>query len=453
MANLLAKAAMRLRRVIRRTSLVLLCLSVGFACQKRPEATIVKLAHIYDPMGGASGKANTDWLYGVVADFERDHPGVKVELEQMKWDQIDTKCMADYRAKIAHDVVWSSPQLLAKHTAVGDLLDLTPYLGWSAEEIADFSWNPVWNVGEREGKRIAVSLGAHTRVVVYRRDLFQEVGLDPDCPPKTLEELVAFARLLTRDRDGDGTVDQWGLGMYFGPSRATIEIYFAPLVWHFGGVLWDEQSKKAVFADSAGVRAAQFLADLVHVHKVTPKWVASGAYDDVLLGGFFQGKFAMAWGWGSYWIQALEDKGWVSGVFPPTPEAQTTVVDIFETPTRTKAQFTNAWTVSIHTLSKNPELSAKLLRYLVRPETLLSFPDAGLPTRLSAWRRPEYQTRFYQVWFNAVQHGASMPYTAYYDELANTVAAALQEILVKHAPVAETLARFENEYNARYAGL
>ncbi len=438
---------------MQRWHVVLVCLCLSLCCQKKQEATIVKLAHLYDPMGGPAGKANTEWLYGVVAEFERDHPGVKVELEQMKWDQIDTKCMADYRAGISHDVLWSSPQLMAKHAAVGDLLDLKPYLGWTPEEVAEFAWNPVWSAGEHKGKLIGVYLGAHTRVVAYRRDLFQEVGLDPDCPPQTLDELVAYAQRLTRDLDGDGNPDQWGLGMYFGPSRATIEIYFAPLVWHFGGSLWDEECKKAVFADSAGVRAARFLADLIHVHKVTPTWVASGAYDDVMLGGFLQGRFAMAWGWGSYWIKVLEDKGWISGAFPPTPEVRTRVADIFEVPTRTRAQFTNAWMVSIHALSKNPELSAKLLNYLLRPETLLSFPDAGLPTRLSAWQRPEYQTPFYQVWFRAVQHGSAMPPTAYYDELANTVAAALQEILVRHAPIQETLTRFQNEYNARYAGL
>jgi len=438
--------------LLRRLAIVLLCLAFASSCRREPSGPVLKLAHIYDPMAGGSGRANVDWLSRVVAEFERDHPGVKVEQEQIKWDQIDSKCMADFRAGIPHDVVWSSPQLLAKHSAVGDLLDLSPYLKWTAEEIADFAWNPVWNAGERQGKRIAVSLGAHTRVVVYRRDLFQAAGLDPDRPPENLEELVTYARRLTKDRDGDGTTDQWGLGMYFGPSRATIEIYFAPLVWHFGGSLWDEATKRATFADSAGVRAATWLSDLVHVHKVTPPFVASGTYDDVVMRGFLEGTFAMAWGWGSYWIQVLEDKGWISGAFPPTPDVQTTTVGVFETPTRSKAMFTNAWTVSLHALSKQPELGFALIEYLLRPETLLSFPDAGLPTRLSAWRRPEFQTPFYQVWFRAVQHGASMPYTAHYDELANTVAAALQEVLVKKAPVAATLERFQNEYNARYAG-
>lgn len=437
---------------MRRLYAILLCIAIAIGCHKSPPHRVVKLAHIYDPVGGGSAKANWEWLSKAIADFERDHPGVKVEHEQMKWDQIDSKCMADFRARIPHDVVWSSPQLLAKHAAVGDLLDLSPYLNWSPEEIADFAWNPVWNVGERDGKRTAVSLGAHTRVVAYRRDLFLQAGLDPDRPPESLEELVEYARRLTRDTDGDGRIDQWGLGMYVGPSRATLEIYFAPLVWHFGGTLWDEKTKKATFADSAGVCAAQFLFDLVHRYKVTPTFVTSGTYDDVILKGFFDGKFAMAWGWGSYWIQVLEEKGWIVGAFPPTTEVKTPVAGVFETPTRTKAMFTNAWTVSLHALCKDPELGVALIETLLRPETLLSFPDAGLPTRLSAWQRPEFQTPFYQVWFRAVQHGESMPYTAYCDELANTVAAALQEILVKKAPVQQTLLRFQNEYNARYAG-
>lgn len=430
---------------------IIVSLSAFLFCEHSKDNNL-KFTHIYDPLAGPHGQLNMAWINARLAAFNKNYPVLKIELEQAKWDQIDTKCMADFRAGISHDVVLTSPQLLPKHFVVGDLLNLNPYLSWNDQEVADFSWNPVWQAGEQNGKRIAIPMGAHTRLCVYRKDMFAEAGLDPNQPPKNLEELVEFAQKLTRDVDGDGKIDTWGLGIYFGPSRATIELAFAPIIWDFGGKLWDEKSKMAVFASQAGIQAAQFLTDLVNKFHVTPRWAVSGTYDDVLLRGFLDGKFAIAWGWGSYWIQPMEEKGWLQGCFPPTPIARSLKVGLFLTPTNLQAQFTNAWTISVHALSRKPAESVQFLEMFVEPEALCTFPDAGLPARLSLWNRPEYQTEFYQTWFEAARKGRSMPPTAHYEELANTVAAALQEILVKNSPVEATLLKFQRAYNVRYMG-
>jgi len=412
----------------------------------------IRFTHIYDALGGPTGKLSMDWVNARVKEFRELHPELKVELEQAKWDQIDTKSMADYRAGIAHDVVITAPQFLPKHFVVGDLLDLKPLLNWSEDQLGEFSWSPVWQPCIQQGKWLGIPMGAHTRVCIYWKDQFAEVGLDPERPPRTLEELLEYAQKLTRDRNGDGKIDVWGLGMYFGPSRATIEIAFAPVIWHFGGELWDAKTKQAVFASPAGVKAAQFLSDLLNKHQVTPRWAVSGTYDDAVMRAFFDGKIAIAWGWGSYWIQPLEEQGLVSGCYPPTPHGKMIKIGMFVTPTIPQAQFTNAWTISIHALSQRPVESAQFLERFVEPHALCSFPDAGLPAVLSLWQRPEYQTEFYQIWFEAARKGRSMPATAHYEELSNTVAAALQEILIKNAPVESTLLKFQRSYNGRYAG-
>ena len=432
-------------------SILFLLMMLLFQCRQSND-NVLKFTHIYDPLAGPHGQLNMNWIHGRLAAFQKVHPELSIELEQAKWDQIDTKAMADYRAAIRHDVIFTSPQFLPKHELVGDLLDLNSYLSWSVEQVNEFAWNPVWNTCEQGGKRIGVPMGAHTRLCVYRKDMFSEIGLDPERPPRTLDELVAFAQKLTRDIDGDGKTDIWGLGIYFGPSRATIELAFAPIIWHFRGKLWDESTKQAVFASEAGVRAAQFLNDLVNKYFVTPKWAMSGTYDDVVLRGFLEGKIAIAWGWGSYWIQPLEEKGWITGCFPPTRDGKVLNVGLFLTPTILQAQFTNAWTISVHALTKKPVESVKLIETFAEPEALATFPDAGLPARLSLWEQPVYQTDFYQTWFEAVKKGRSMPPTAHYEELANTVAAALQEIVIKNAPVKATLLRFQKAYNIRYAG-
>jgi ABC-type glycerol-3-phosphate transport system substrate-binding protein len=120
-------------------------------------------------------------------------------------------------------------------------------------------------------------------------------------------------------------------------------------------------------------------------------------------------------------------------------------------PSSVKAQFTNAWCLSIHKLSKNPDMAWKLMETVLRPENLATYPDAGLPGRLSAWAAPEYSSAFYQTWLEAAKNGRPMPPTPYYPELADTVAAALQEILANQADIEATLKQFEDEWNAKYA--
>lgn len=433
------------------TAAAVVLLSAGCGKPSGKAKSEVRLAHIYEPMGEATHVACCAWLEKIKKQFEAATTAT-VRLEQVQWDKIDAKMMNDYRSGIEHDVTMSSPQLMPQHFEVGSLLDLTPFLKhWPQSEIDDFSWAPSWRKCARGDVRLAVPTGAHARVVIYRKDYFKEAGLDPEKPPATLDELIEAAKKLTRDTDGDGKIDVWGLGFYAGPQRATIELYFAPLLWHFGGALFDAETKQATFASEAGKAAAEWIRDCIHVHKITPPTATSGKYDDVIYRKFMDGNLAMAWGWGNYFNEPLEEVGWTQGLFPPTPEGKSDRVGVFVTPTRDGAQFTNCWALSIHKLGKNPALAFDLFETILSPENLAAYPDAGLPARRSAWGKPEYQTDWYKTWRAAVESGRSMPDTPHYNDLADSVRAALQEIITRKADPAATLKRYQDEFNRRYA--
>jgi len=432
--------------------LALAIVAAAAGCRKSEKLTELRVAHIYEPLAGPVQTACLKWLEAVGDQFEKTHPGFRVRLEQVKWDKIDSKSMNDYRAGIPHDVVWSSPQLMPQHFEVGDLLDLSPFLqSWPKSEIEDFAWHPSWAICGRGSVRLAMPTGVHARVVIYRKDCFEQAGLDPEKPPADLDSLLEAAKKLMRDTNGDGRPEVWGLGLYVGRERATIELYFAPLLWHFGGDLYDPKTKQAIFASEAGVRAAQWLRDCIQEREVTPPWAAGEKYDDVIFERFMRGQLAMAWGWGNYFNQALEDVGWTKGLLPPTPDGQAPEVGIFVTPTREGAQFANCWSVSIHKLSRHPAEAFEFIKTMLEPANLDRYPDAGLPARKTMWERPQYQTAWYQVWRRAAEHGRAMPDTANYNDLADSVAAALQEIILKQADPAQTLQRYQDEFNRRYA--
>jgi len=226
------------------------------------------------------------------------------------------------------------------------------------------------------------------------------------------------------------------------------------MVWHYGGDFYDPTTKKAALTGDASLKAVQWLFDLVHTHKVTPPYAyaADADYNTLILTNFTDGKIAQGMGFGSYWIGALQDKGMLKDCFPAKAGCAPDKAGVMVQPSSVKAQFTNAWCLSIHKLSKNPEAAAKLLEIILRPENLAVFPDAGLPARLSAWSAPEFSSAFYQTWLEAAKSGRSMPPTPFYPELADTTAAAIQEVLANKADIAATMKKFEDEWNNKYAG-
>ena len=95
------------------------------------------------------------------------------------------------------------------------------------------------------------------RALQYRRDLFTEVGLDPDKPPRTWEELEEYARRLTQPDKGT-----FGLMFSRGPSAAWDWIGF---LWSLGGdaVAQDEDGNwHAVFKGRAAAESLLFFVRL-----------------------------------------------------------------------------------------------------------------------------------------------------------------------------------------------
>jgi multiple sugar transport system substrate-binding protein len=413
------------------------------------EGGTVKWAEFYRNQTDVSAKLNWGWEDKVIQQFEADNPGWKVELETFRWDQIDQRSIIDLAAGVDHDLIFSSPQLMARHQETGDYLDLTPYIQkWPKTEQDDLNWSPGWKSASLAGQQIGIATGVHTRCNVYNRDMFKEAGIDPDKAFTTPEEVVEAAKKLTK-----ADQDVWGLGTYLGPSRATIELYYGPMVWHFGGDFYDPETKKAALTGDASLKAAQWLYDLVFTHKVTPPYAyaADADYNALILTNFINGKVAQGMGFGSYWIGGINESGMLNKCFPATAECTPGKAGVMVQPSSVKAQFTNAWCMSIHKLSKVPDAAWKLLETIFRPENLAAYPDAGLPARLSTWAKPEYSSAFYQTWLTAAKNGRPMPPTPYYAELADTTAAALQEIMANKADIPATLKKFEDEWNAKYA--
>lgn len=448
---------MKQTRILLSLMLVLVLLSVPAfsAGVKEDGKTVLRVAHFYDSMevGEMTGYK---WFNIVKEGFEQENPDIEIEFEQFQWDEIDIKIMSDFRAGITtHDVTLSTPQLLPQHAAMGTFEDLQPYLDshWTKEQIEELSWASTYQQGNQGGKQIGIPLGSHSRIALYNKDLFKAANLDPANPPRSIEELITVAKKLTLDTDGDGSIDQWGLGLTLGPDRATIEVTYAPLVWGFGGELYNKVTKKASFAEEAGVKAATLLWDMVNTYKIVNPASMVNSYNRNVFDAVLEERVAIAFGWGSYWVNALEDNGFVQGIFPATADGVMTKIAVFPYPTVGGSGFTNSWDVSMYSKSENKEAAWKFIDYLVTKADLKTYTDAGLPIRKSEWEKPEYQTPYFETFYEAIADGRPMPESAQYNELADLVSSALQRCMAAdRAEIPSILLDAQNDFNAKYQG-
>jgi len=100
----------------------------------------------------------------------------------------------------------------------------------------------------------------------WNKKHYKDAGLDPEKPPTDFNELVANAKKLTRDLNGDGTIDQYGfVGAWF--TGDTLLMNFELWLYLNGGQMLDKNNKP-VFNSPQGVQALTAMSDLLNTHKV-----------------------------------------------------------------------------------------------------------------------------------------------------------------------------------------
>lgn len=138
------------------------------------------------------------------------------------------------------------------------------------------------------GKTYGIPFQRSTPVLYWNKEAFEEAGLDPNTPPATWEEQIAFGKKLTK-RDANGNVTQWGVRI---PSSGFPYWLFQGLTTQNDVILANDAGNKTNFDDPKVVEALQYLVDLSVEHEVMqPGIVEWGATPKA----FFEGQTAMMW--------------------------------------------------------------------------------------------------------------------------------------------------------------
>lgn len=110
----------------------------------------------------------------------------------------------------------------------GRALDLAPYLSRVGVDLARYD-PEVLAIFRRGTALYGLPRGYSPLMVVYNRDLLDRAAIAYPTDDWTWDDFLRTAQLLTRDRDGDGRIDQWGVAFDRRPSS------WLPWIWAGGG--------------------------------------------------------------------------------------------------------------------------------------------------------------------------------------------------------------------------
>jgi len=303
-------------------------------------------------------------LEGYAQEFERLYPNVSLELELTSWSQYEMKLISQAAGGMAPDVFEIGSEFVQSFAPIGGiLLPLNKYVDeWEEwDEFAEIARKDV----EWGGFVYGVGTSMLGRLIVYRKDFFEEAGLDRESPPETWQDISEYAMKLTK-RDAQGNITRAGYGG--AGSAKYVAALFTMYLHQSGGTLFDTvewgKETKPVFNSPAGVRALKFMDALYNENKVglLPGGLPSEAGIDPLI----VGKEAMDFLWLPVIANAERYRPEVAeqlGVGPPLKMLP------FTEPSG--LVFLNKWSISAKT--KYPDTAFEVVKFLSSAEKQAEF--------------------------------------------------------------------------------
>lgn len=363
---------------MRSTTFVLLGLLLGVGCrnQDRNADDVVTITFWHSFVS-----TTVPALEDLIEAFEAEHPGIRVESQYVPTgDGLIQKLVTSVQSNTAPDVSWIHTDFLDKLVLAGAIYRMDTFIdgpnGLSPAEVDDFFPALLQNASWRD-TLYALPMEATSLALVYNREMFRQVGLDPDRPPQNWEELFDFARRLTIDTNGDGRIDQFGFYIPVYPASGSLNIWmvlqWSPFLWQAGGHIIDEGQTRVLYNSAAGVRALTFWKNIYRKLNAG----GFGLAHDV---GFASSRLAMVLDgpWNLPRYKEMKNLDWAIAPLPAGPVG--------------RATYLAGEHLAIFRGSEHPEETWVFVKWVTSPEVQAEFSAASgyLPVRKSTLTLDNY---------------------------------------------------------------
>lgn len=131
--------------------------------------------------------------------FERAHPGIHVEVQQLPWKEAHQKLLTAFAGHTTPDLTQLGNTWIAELDALHALEPLQAYVDHSPVVQADDYFPGIWTTNVVDGTLYGVPWYVDTRLLFYRRDLLRAAGFD--APPR---DWAAWSRQMAALQAHDG---------------------------------------------------------------------------------------------------------------------------------------------------------------------------------------------------------------------------------------------------------
>lgn len=216
----------------------------------------------------------------VVSAFEAKHPEIKVDLEQVSYDDIFTKFKADVAAGDPADVISMNFENLRQFAGLGTLAPLNDYVKKDNYDMSIYYDNTV-AMHTVDGVLYGLPATFSDNVLYFNKTLFDKAGIAYPDNTWDWKKLMEVGKQFVKDTNGDGVVDQYGYGAAWWPMY---------LFMYNTNVLTADGSKCALTTPE-GLQAIQSFVDLSGKDGISANKEAQAAQGDY--DRFIAGKLAM----------------------------------------------------------------------------------------------------------------------------------------------------------------
>ena len=190
-----------------------------------------------------------EYMNKIIAAYEAEHPGVKVNLEMCSWDDVGTRVSTLIAGNQAPDIL----NIDAFSQYLEDNL-LLPASSYTSDALASNLYESFYkNNVDASGTIYALPIVASVRSLYYSKAIFKEVGIEK--APATWTELEEDCKKIQEFYKG--SVYPWGVTFSTNEGQAT----FAYYAWNNGGGFKDADGNWALNSD-LNVKAVDFAVSL-----------------------------------------------------------------------------------------------------------------------------------------------------------------------------------------------
>ncbi len=184
----------------------------------------------------------------IVDLWNQRNPNIQVQYNGIPFDQIVTKTLAGVAAGNASDVVVIDLRTSRQRAARNQNTNLSQF---GADSLGGKFYPDLWSTGRYESKQYALPFVTDTRVLFYNKAAFKEVGLDPNKPPKSWDDLWAYAAKLDK-KEGN----RWTrIGFY--PTFG--DYGYEGWLFNAGDTFWDKSYETPRFNNPAAVSTLNWI--------------------------------------------------------------------------------------------------------------------------------------------------------------------------------------------------